>query len=168
MMLRVTRSLISARNAYTKDPLRVVSVTRSRTLVSDQPYIEPHTSHQNACREFFKNNLSAIVVGWLVQPYDPKDGCTCILHHWWNQDHHGEYFDTTFSGNSKDEYVIEPTMTLLFTPRENYLERPQCSSLIHRDDKFVAFHEAQDGAIKFRELKSLSLREIRIKERDLV
>jgi hypothetical protein len=162
MMLRVTRSLISARNAYTKDPLRVVSVTRSRTLVSDQPYIEPHTSYQNACREFFKNNLSAIVVGWLVQPYDPKDGCTCILHHWWNEDLQGEFFDKTFLGNTKDEYVIDPPLTLLLASQEHYLERPAYASLMLRDDKFIAFHEANDGVMKFRELKSLSLEEIRI------
>ena len=162
-MLRATRSLISARNAYTKHPLSVVSVMRSRTFGNDQSYVGSHTSYQNAHRELNKNSLCSIVIGWLVQPYDPKDGSTCILHHWWNQDHHGEYFDTTFSGNIKDEYVIEPTMTFLFNPRENYLEKPQCASLIYRNDRFIAFHETEDGSINFRELKSLSLREIRIR-----
>ena len=42
------------------------------------------------------------------------------------------------------------------------LNRNSHSSLILRDDKFTAFHEAEDGVVKFRELKSLSLEEIRI------
>jgi hypothetical protein len=161
-MLRATRSLISARNAYAKHPLSVVSVARSKTPDPNQPYIEPHTSYQNACREFYKNYSSKIVVGWLVQPYDPKVGCTCILHHWWNEDLQGECFDKTFSGNTKDEYVIDPTLTLLLASQDHYLERPAYASLMLRDDKFTAFHEAEDGVMKFRELKSLSLEEIRI------
>ena len=161
-MLRATRSLISARNGYGEHPLSVVSVARSKIPDPNQPYIEAHTSYRNACREFYKNYSSKIVVGWVVQPYDPKDGCTCILHHWWNEDLQGDFFDKTFLGNTKDEYVIDPPLTLLLASQDHYLERPAYSSLILRDDKFIAFHEANDGVMKYRELKSLSLEEIRI------
>lgn len=161
-MFRATRSFISARNACSKYPLSVVSVARSKTPDPKQPYIEPHTSYRNACREFYKNYSSKIVVGWIVQPFDPKDGCTCILHHWWNEDLHGEFFDKTFSGNFQDEYVIDPNLTLLAAAQDYYFERPSYASFILRNDKFTAFHEANDGVINFRELKSLDLEEIRI------
>jgi len=161
-MLRATRSLIAARNAYAQHPLSVVSVARSKIPDPNQPYIEAHTSYRNACREFYKNYSSKIIVGWVVQPYDPEDRCTCILHHWWNENLHGESFDKTFSGNTKDEYVIDPTLTLLAASQEYYFEKPAFASLILRDDKFTAFHEAKDGIMKFSELKSLSLEEIRI------
>jgi hypothetical protein len=130
-MYKATRSLIQARQKFSKYVIEVVQV---RKLGGGQA----NKCFQNACSQLDRAKGTTIVSGWVVDTYNVLDDSTEITQHWWNADAQGHHFDTTPNIGDEFEYVID--VAIADFGQVNYDRISSCvaSSLLLKHNTFYA------------------------------
>jgi hypothetical protein len=130
-MYKATRSLIQARQKFSKYVIQLVEVKNLGGGQANQCF-------QNACSKVDRAKGITIVSGWIVDTYNVLDDCTEITQHWWNADSQGNHFDTTPIIGNGFEYVIDVSIAVY--GRVNYEQITSCvsSNLLLKNNIFYA------------------------------
>jgi len=151
-MYKATRKLIQNRQPLSKYVIERVQVKQVGGGKANDCFA-------NACDQIDRSKGITIVSGWIVGSYDKYRNSTEIVQHFWNADRERRYFDTTpFIGNDV-EYVIDTDICNFGQKRFHDIDSCVASSLLLRDDKFLAV-DLDEGGLILRNIENLSMEEL--------
>jgi hypothetical protein len=152
-MYKATRDFIKARQQFSKYVVEKVSV---RQIDGGKP----NDCFNNACDTIDRAKGITITSGWIVGKFNKFTNSTEIIQHFWNVDKDGNHFDTTPFIGSEFEYVIDCDINAYGQQHYDDVDSCVASSLLLKNGKFVAVDADQKGRLVYRNIDTLSTKNL--------